>query len=240
MSVNSKEITFLGTDGLTVINEVDAELFGSGDLASRPVSGTASGDFYIVIDTTNQLYRIDIWDGSNWQHSQGDPVGAAGGGAHGDILYRDASVWTNLAAGTSGQYLQTNGAGSAPSWVDIAITPASSIQEATALTTETSTTDVLMDSMTVTPAAGTYAVFFGAEMAMSKKSESVFISIYVDGVQEAASEREFEAYANNAALSGTTFARVTVNGAQAIEGQWRVTANTASALGRQLLIVEVG
>lgn len=42
--------------------------------------------------------------------------------AHGDILYRGASSWIRLAAGTAGQVLQTNGAGAAPTW----ITPAAS------------------------------------------------------------------------------------------------------------------
>ena len=36
--------------------------------------------------------------------------------AQGDILYRGASDWTRLAAGTSGQYLQTLGAGANPQW----------------------------------------------------------------------------------------------------------------------------
>lgn len=42
-----------------------------------------------------------------------DFVGSA---AQGDILYRGASSWTRLGAGTSGQFLRTNGAGANPSW----------------------------------------------------------------------------------------------------------------------------
>lgn len=37
---------------------------------------------------------------------------------HGDIIYRDSAAWAVLAAGTSGQVLQTNGAGADPSWVN--------------------------------------------------------------------------------------------------------------------------
>jgi len=36
--------------------------------------------------------------------------------ARGDVLYRGAAKWNNLAAGTSGQYLKTNGVGADPSW----------------------------------------------------------------------------------------------------------------------------
>ena len=36
--------------------------------------------------------------------------------AHGDVLYRDAAGFQRLAAGTSGQFLETQGAGAAPRW----------------------------------------------------------------------------------------------------------------------------
>lgn len=39
-----------------------------------------------------------------------------GSAAQGDILYRGASSWARLAAGTSGQFLQTLGAGANPQW----------------------------------------------------------------------------------------------------------------------------
>ena len=45
-----------------------------------------------------------------------DMVGSA---ARGDILYRGASTWTRLGAGTSGNFLRTNGVGADPSWAAI-------------------------------------------------------------------------------------------------------------------------
>lgn len=45
-----------------------------------------------------------------------DLVGSA---AQGDILYRGASTWTRLGAGTSGQYLQTQGTGANPVWATV-------------------------------------------------------------------------------------------------------------------------
>lgn len=42
-----------------------------------------------------------------------DMVGSA---ARGDILFRGASTWTRLAAGTSGQFLQTQGSSADPQW----------------------------------------------------------------------------------------------------------------------------
>jgi hypothetical protein len=39
-----------------------------------------------------------------------------GSAAQGDILYRGSSAWARLAAGSSGQFLQTQGAGANPQW----------------------------------------------------------------------------------------------------------------------------
>jgi hypothetical protein len=39
-----------------------------------------------------------------------------GSAAQGDILYRDAATWARLGAGTSGQFLKTQGAGANPVW----------------------------------------------------------------------------------------------------------------------------
>jgi hypothetical protein len=39
--------------------------------------------------------------------------------AQGDILYRNATVWTRLAAGTANQFLQTAGSGQNPAWADL-------------------------------------------------------------------------------------------------------------------------
>lgn len=47
----------------------------------------------------------------------GSPVIAASGtAAQGDVLYHNGTAWTRLPAGTSGQFLKTNGAGANPAW----------------------------------------------------------------------------------------------------------------------------
>ena len=113
--------------------------------------------------------------------------------------------------------------------------------EATGTTTTTSGVDVLVDSMTVTPALGTYEVFFQGSLEHSAGNNSIFTSIYVDGVQEAGSEREFRrgGAQGDVAASFNGMARVTVDGTQAIEGRWRTTSSTATAFERQLKIKRV-
>jgi hypothetical protein len=59
--------------------------------------------------------------------STGDPEDATltqvldlvGSAAQGDILYRDSAAWARLPAGTSGNYLKTQGAGAAPTWATV-------------------------------------------------------------------------------------------------------------------------
>lgn len=40
--------------------------------------------------------------------------------ARGDIMYRNATAWTRLAAGTSGEFLKTLGSGADPAWAAVA------------------------------------------------------------------------------------------------------------------------
>jgi len=42
-----------------------------------------------------------------------------GSAAQGDVLYRGSSAWARLAAGTSGQFLQTQGTGANPQWATV-------------------------------------------------------------------------------------------------------------------------
>lgn len=68
MATTSRLVTVIDeATGYPTVENVDANLFGNGTLASRPGSGTAAGDMYIVLDTGLGIFRIDIWDGSNWQ-----------------------------------------------------------------------------------------------------------------------------------------------------------------------------
>lgn len=126
---------------------------------------------------------------------------------------------------------------------DVTINPSagltSSITENTTDTTTTSATDVLVASMTTTPAAGTYLVWFTGTVENSNAGGIAFMSIYSGGVQVAASEREIDAPGSSESSDFTSMARTTVNGSQAIEGQWRVTLGTETMHERQLVLLRV-
>jgi len=159
----------------------------------------------------------------------------------GSVLYFDGSNWVQLSPGTSGQVLQTQGAGSDPQWAD-EVPPAADIVTSTTPASTTSGTHVLAAGMTITPAAGTYLVTFSATAGQTGNNDQVYIQVFAGG---AAQGVEMEV------RQGTTFfggagrygivaqAKVTVNGAQAIEGRFRQVGGTGILYSRSLSIVEV-
>lgn len=149
---------------------------------------------------------------------------------------------TTISAGTG-----LSGGGDLSSNRTLSIALDNTTVSATATTTTTSATDVLMNAMTITPAAGTYLVFFGTSLESSANDADVFISIYSGGSQVSGSERG--SVPNVSASFGDpagsrdavqTHAIVTVNGSQAIEGRWRRSSGTASAFSRNMSIIRIG
>ncbi len=113
---------------------------------------------------------------------------------------------------------------------------------ATADTTTTSATDVLVNSMTVTtPPAGTYMVWFTGSVDHSANNGSIETSIYAGGVQVAASERTWARGAGQGDVTSSfvCMAIVTLDGTESVEGQWRTSAATATMHERSLQVVEV-
>jgi hypothetical protein len=83
-------------------NTGDGLNIGSGAASTRVdnnhISGNGGTD--LVNSSTSTLFGIE----------------AAGNAAQGDVLYNNGTVWARLAAGVSGQFLQTQGAGANPLW----------------------------------------------------------------------------------------------------------------------------
>ena len=130
----------------------------------------------------------------------------------------------------------------------LAISESAQVIAATATgdTTTTSATDVLLDSMTLTPAAGTYFVVGSTSVESTSNGGSVTLSIYANGVQAPGSERPAIPFIKGVLLGNETTietlctqATVTVNGSQAIELRWRRSAGTATAHQRSMNLIQV-
>lgn len=114
---------------------------------------------------------------------------------------------------------------------------------ATASTTTTSSTDVLMSGMTLTPPAGTYMAWFSGSVGQSAANNTVTVSIYAGGSQIAHTQRvNTPTLTFSAGAARTTVATngvVTVNGSQAVEIRWRRNAGTATCDQRTFNLIQV-
>lgn len=109
----------------------------------------------------------------------------------------------------------------------------------TSSVTTTSSTAVLMAGMTITPAAGTYLVWFSGEYSASNNNVTMTASIYSGGTLVTASERLAVTSNTDQDMIFASQAIVTVNGSQAIEGRWRRSGNTLTNTRRTLTILKV-
>jgi len=156
--------------------------------------------------------------------------------------YSIGSIWVTTAGvaylcvvATTGNAVWTQLGGAASD-------PYSDIAEASTETTTTATTPVLMSGMAITPPAGTYLVWFNAEVSGNRNNTRAAVSIFSGGTQAPHSQRTHLFQASAASASLTTQTRVTVNGAQAIEGRWWIVEGvnpTLTAVDRSLMILAV-
>jgi hypothetical protein len=112
----------------------------------------------------------------------------------------------------------------------------------TGTTTTTSTSDTLLDSMTLTPGAGDYMLQFGTSLSLSTTS-SVYVSVYVNGVKVAASERRLTVadlkVQDSVVPLHIGYILTGVLAAQAIEIKWRVGSGTATSYQKSLMLLKV-
>lgn len=69
-----------------------------------------------VSATSRILGRKTAGSGDTEECTLSEVLDFIGSAARGDLLYRGASAWSRLGAGSSGQFLTTNGAGADPAW----------------------------------------------------------------------------------------------------------------------------
>jgi len=101
----SGDVTGTGTTGITAT------------IANQAVSYAKIQNVSV---TSRILGRRSAGAGSIEEMTLSQTLDLIGSAAQGDILYRGASGWARLAAGTNGQFLRTSGAGADPAWATIA------------------------------------------------------------------------------------------------------------------------
>ena len=144
-----------------------------------------------------------------------------------------APAAANLTAGNG--IAITNSAGG----ITIASQPAITEVSATSDITTTSTSDVVVTGMTVTPGAGDYLVFFTGSMENTNSNKQGTLSIYSNGVQIAASVVQSQMPANRPVAMATNAYITGLSAGQVIDVRWNVTANTGTFHQRTLIVQRV-
>jgi len=129
-------------------------------------------------------------------------------------------------------------------WIPL-ISGAVGVSEVTDVNTSTttSTSYVLLDGQTITPGAGTYVIFFSCSVSHSNAAGIVYVSIYVNGVQVAASERRLQLtdikQISMVVPLATQAIKSNLGAAQAIEVRWKTSGATASCYQKTLTLLKV-
>ena len=189
-------------------------------LASTSSRALQSNENIVIVDP--QPLRLAY---ARLENRSTDPAHVAG---FGSVYPKDTDLYFRTPDDEVVQI--TSGTGLAPA--SLAVSPAT----ATGDTTETSLTDVLIDSMTVTPGAGTYTVWFASDMLHSANNEDTFFSLYANGVQVAASEIETQPD-TGIRIPVSVIGQATVAAAQDIEIRVRTTSGTATIGNRTMIAI---
>lgn len=116
---------------------------------------------------------------------------------------------------------------------------------ATGDTTTSSGTDALLNSMTLTPSAGTYLVMFSSSMTSNAPGAAISSSFYIAGVQRGESLRKIIPCDGGTLSSGSGRGVmdisdiITVTGSQAIEIRWSISSGTATAHPRVMFAIKI-
>lgn len=117
---------------------------------------------------------------------------------------------------------------------------------ATGTVTTTSATPALLGSMTITPIAGTYQVFFDTTVQTTTGGNSITFAVYNNGTIITNSSRTIQFPTATLINSGYPFScatqanAVTVNGSQAITIEWSTSGGTATCLNRTITVMKIG
>jgi hypothetical protein len=211
----------------------------SGDIANLNATQVAAAGTTNKYADAGHIHTISTGAASTQNPDQANATGSSANLARADHVHQ---IPTAAASSISTSTTNTQGASTSFARADHTHAVSVTSQEATATAddTTTSATDALMNSMTLTPAAGTYWVLWhGSIVNSANGAERTWVSLYLGGSQVSATERSIGT-AGGAYAPSMTGAVLTVNGSQAIELRWRVAGGTSTVHSRRLSILKIG
>lgn len=111
---------------------------------------------------------------------------------------------------------------------------------ATAAFATSSTTDVQVTGFTLTPMAGTYAIWYNASCTSVSNNSMNYTTLYKDGVAIAGTERVAQSVASNFTFQMTAQGTASFTGAEQLRVYTRVTTGTFTTNARSLVMIRLG
>lgn len=116
ITVDTTVLVWVQTSTSATYTADESTLHLAGSQFSAKDNGITYAKMQDVSATARVLGRKTAGSGDPEECTLSDVLDMIGSAAQGDILYRGASGWARLGAGTAGQFLKTAGAGANPTW----------------------------------------------------------------------------------------------------------------------------
>jgi hypothetical protein len=202
---------------------------------------SSNGAAITALSDNRTLLNVNLMFGSSSDiHNLTPDLSASAGSTN---KYADAGHVHNVPTATVNDTGIANDQGSAASFARSDHVHNTVISNNKAASTSSATTSSASNSaiasMTVTPVAGTYVVFFEGVFSNSVNNALTTFSIYSDASQISDSIRIFKTQ-NNLNLGCRSTAVITVNGSNVITAQWNTSTGTSTIVGRSLMAIRVG
>jgi hypothetical protein len=203
------------------------------DLNSQFITGTAAG-YSVVLPAANTLSLTSYYQIFNTSSQ--------------NIIIKDGSGAALFTLGQSSigeVWLQSNGS-AAGTWVWFQTNISTlvgiisyEVISNTAFST-TSATDIVVTGFTVTPQAGTYAIWVSSTCTNTTNNSLSNLTIYKGATAVADSKRTFQSGSSNMTFQLATQGIVQVDGTTAIAGYVSTSTGTFVMNGRSLLLIRLG
>jgi hypothetical protein len=140
-------------------------------VADDVVSYNGSSYICILASTNNLPTNATYW---NLMAQTGTDITSLAGLAQGDVLYYNGTSWVRLGAGTSGQFLKTNGASANPAWANV-VSGIVQVKSARQSSSESWTASNVMigATATITPTSASNKILVMAQGVVSTSGTSV-------------------------------------------------------------------
>lgn len=171
-----------------------------------------SGNTYICIAPTtgNAPPNATYWH----TMAAGSDLGGLSGLAQGDTAYYNGTAWARLGAGTSGQYLETQGAGANPQWSSVT-TSVLNVESY-----ENNTRNTVTGSGYNTKMSGTFD-------KQSSSSKIVGLVTYVQFSESAGAGNAKFVFGSSSKISGTSYGN-TAGHSKMVSNMFYINNNTAT------------